>query len=60
MKTTHYFTFGQDHMASVEFKSGGRLADYWVAVEAEDNHREIFIKQFTEKSCPRPSPLPLR
>lgn len=50
----HYFTFGQEHMAAVSFPRGGRLADYWVTVEAENNHREHFIKRFTEPYCPRP------
>lgn len=51
---THYFTFGHAHMASVSFPNGGRLADYWVAVEAPDNHRKHFIEHFTSVYCPRP------
>lgn len=51
---THYFTFGQTHMANVSFPNGGRLADYWVAVEAESYHREHFIGSFTSRYCPRP------
>jgi hypothetical protein len=51
---THYFTFGQSHMANVAFPNGGRLADYWVAVEAERDHREHFIGSFTSRYCPRP------
>ena len=53
-KTTRYFTFGHDHMACVEFPRGGRLADYWVAVEAVDKHRDYFIEKFTTHFCPRP------
>lgn len=52
--STHYFTFGQSHMANVALPNGGKLADYWVAVEAEADHRKHFIEQFTEPLCPRP------
>ncbi len=54
MKTTHYFTFGQSHMANAAYPNGGRLADYWVAVEAEDDHRSHFVDKFTSQFCPRP------
>jgi hypothetical protein len=53
-RTTHCFTFGQSHMASYALPNGGRLADYWVAVEASDDHRARFIEQFTVPYCPRP------
>jgi hypothetical protein len=29
-KTTHIFTFGQNHMTNYPLPNGGRLADYWV------------------------------
>ncbi len=55
--TTHFFTFGQNHMSSYPLPTGGgRLADYWVAVESsENNHREIFIDKFTSRYCPSPA-----
>ena len=53
--TTRYFTFGQDHTSHFPLPRGGKLGDYWVAVESdEDDHRELFIDQFASKQCPRP------
>jgi len=52
---THYFTFGQNHTAKVDLPHGGRLADYWVAVEAPNHHRMHFIQRFVEPYCPRPA-----
>ncbi len=51
--TRHYFTFGTNHMTNFPLPHGGRLADYWVTVEAEEDHRKIFMDQFTEHYCPR-------
>lgn len=52
--SVHYFTFGQDHMANVALPNGGKLCDYWVAVEADSDHRDHFISGFTTPYCPRP------
>lgn len=52
--TTHYFTFGQVHWSSFDLPRGGRLADYWVAVVAETDHRGIFMERFTSLYCPTP------
>ncbi len=56
MSKTHYFTFGQEHSTSYPLAFGGRLADYYVAVELPENyhkgHREIFIEEFSCQYCP--------
>jgi hypothetical protein len=59
---THYFTFGQNHMTNFPLPRGGRLADYWVAVEIQDedidddyNHRYLFVQEFSSKYCPTPN-----
>lgn len=40
-------------MSSYALPRGGRLADYWVAVEASEGHREHFIEHFMSCYCPR-------
>jgi hypothetical protein len=52
--SVHYFTFGQVHTADIDLPRGGRLSDYWVAVDADSDHRKHFIEQFTSQHCPRP------
>lgn len=58
-RVSHYFTFGQVHMANYTLPKAGRLADFWVEVNLplnhEVHHREIFIRDFTTHYCPRPS-----
>lgn len=54
-----HFTFGQDHVTTLELPRGGRLADYWVTVELPDKWHELprdfFVREFTSRYCPRPS-----
>ena len=56
--TTHCFTFGSGHMTSYPLPRGGTISDYWVEVELPVdfpmNHREFFMKYFTDRFCPRP------
>lgn len=58
-----YFTFGQDHMTSYPFPKAGRLADFWVTVDLPashfEHHRAVFMREFTEKHCPRPTQFAL-
>lgn len=52
-----YFTFGQDHKTSYPLPAGGRLADFWVAVDLpermQSHARAIFMREFTQRFCPR-------
>lgn len=52
-----YFTFGQDHMTNYPLPGPGRLADFWVTVDLPEqmqgHARSIFIREFTERYCPR-------
>ena len=52
MITTHYFTFGSDHMSNhPDLK--GRLADHWVRVRTERGwHRHAFIELFARLYLP--------
>lgn len=52
--TDRYFTFGQSHTANIILPRGGRLADYWVTVVAEKDHRKLLIDKFTSVFCPSP------
>lgn len=58
-RTKSVFTFGQNHMTNYPLHLGGRIADYWVTVDLPASmagqHREWFIKHFTNHHCPRPN-----
>lgn len=58
-RTRSIFTFGQSHMTNFPLPNGGRIADYWVTVELSEEmageHRSVFIREFTERHCPRPN-----
>lgn len=53
---TYHFTFGQSHMSSYTLPRAGRLADFWVTVEADSfgEARQLFCDHFTQPYCPRP------
>jgi hypothetical protein len=46
-------------MSSYPHKAGGRLADYFVTVDLPEGfeltHREVFMRDFTSRYCPRDS-----
>ena len=58
-RTRSIFTFGQSHMTNFPLPHGGRIADYWVTVDLPESmagqHRDVFIREFTERHCPRPN-----
>ena len=58
-RTRSYFTFGHSHMTNYPLPYGGTIADYWVTVELPEEmageHRDVFIREFTERHCPRPN-----
>ena len=56
-----YFTFGQIHTSTYPLPSpgyGGKLSDYWVTVDLSagggNDHRALFMDNFTRHYCPRP------
>ena len=56
-RVKHHFTFGANHMCSFPLPGPGHVSDYWVTVDLPaghpETHREVFIREFTERHCPR-------
>lgn len=52
--TTHYFTFGTGHLCRHP-KLLANLANGWIEVLAEENHRGIFVQYFTSVHMDAPN-----